>query len=228
LKSLLLLVAISVPVNSGSVTLQGVPAPEIFANEVPKPVNRNGRWGYADGKGQFVIKPKYFAAEPFSEGLALVATRKPWQPLGSEYGEFRLAQITYIDLSGHEIHAPLSVRTAHSFADGLAAVVPDHVLRAKGGCAKGGYLNTKGEWAIKPQFGGFSDFSEGLAAVNPGANCGMGGKWGYVGKEGQTVIPFQFLWAEAFHDGRACVSARPREEQVIDRNGNIIPGEKCR
>jgi WG containing repeat len=199
LKLFLLLIAVSVTTNSGSVAQAGVPAAEISAvDEVPKPVNRNGRWGYANGTGQFVIKPKYFAAEPFSEGLALVVTRKPWQPLGSVYGEFRLAQITYIDRSGHEIHAPLSVRRARSFADGRAVVVPDYVLRAEGGCAKGGYLDTKGDWAIKPQFDGLSDFSEGLAAVNLGANCAMEGKWGYVGKEGQTVIPFKFLWAGAF------------------------------
>ena len=67
------------------------------------------------------------------------------------------------------------------------------MLRIEGGCAKGGYLNAKGDWAIKPQFDGLSDFSEGLAAVNMGANCGMGGKWGYVDKAGQSVIPFRFL-----------------------------------
>ncbi len=183
MKNFLLLIAVSV--IPGSVVQAGVPTGEIAAvDEVPKPVNKNGRWGYANGTGRFVIRPKYFAAEPFSEGLALVVTRKPWQPLGNEYGEFRLAQITYIDRSGHEI--------------------------------------------IKPQFDGLSDFSEGLAAVNLGANCGTGGKWGYVGKEGQTVIPFKFLWAEPFHNGRACVGERPREEEVIDRSGNIIPGEKCR
>ena len=227
MKNFLLLIAVSV--IPGSVVQAGVPTGEIAAvDEVPKPVNKNGRWGYANGTGRFVIRPKYFAAEPFSEGLALVVTRKPWQPLGSEYGEFRLAQITYIDRSGHEIHAPFSVRRARSFADGRAVVVPDFVLRAKGGCAKGGYLDTKGDWAIKPQFDGLSDFSKGLAAVNVGANCGMGGKWGYVGKEGQTVIPFKFLRARAFHNGRACVGERPREEEVIDRSGSIIPGEKCR
>ncbi len=228
-KSSLLLVVISVLVICELMAQARVPtakAPE--GGDVPKPVNRNGKWGYTSGTGQFVVKPKYFAAEPFSEGLALVVTGKPWQPLGSEYGEFRLAQITYIDLSGHEIHAPLSVRRARSFAEGRALVVPDYVLRTKGGCAKGGYLDTKGDWAIKPQFDGLTDFSEGLAAVNLGADCGIGGKWGYIDKDGQTLIPFRFVWAGAFHDGRACVGEKPREEEVIDRNGNIIPSEKCR
>ncbi len=175
-----------------SVSQERVP-PMAAADDVPKPVNKDGRWGYVNTTGQFVIQPKYFAAEPFSEGLALVATRKPSQPFGNEYGEFRLAQITYIDRSGHEILAPLSVRRARSFADGRALVVPDSMLRITGGCAKG-----------------------------------MGGKWGYIDKDGQTIIPFRFLWAGTFHDGQACVSEKRGADEVTDRRGNIIPDKKCR
>jgi hypothetical protein len=195
---------------------------------VLEPANSNGRWGYVNSAGQFVIKPKYFAADSFEEGLVLVVTRKPWQPLGSEAGEFRLTQITYIDHSGHEICAPISVRRAERFSDGLAVVVPDTVWRIKGGCAKGGYLNSHGEWAIKPQFDGLSDFSEGLAAVNFGANCGMGGKWGYIDKEGRTAIPFKFVWALPFQDGRACVAEKEGDYEVIEQRGSVISGEKCR
>src|SRR5208282_3062704 len=225
--SLSLTVILVLRLSAIVVSPQVLPAETPAADEIPKPMERNGRWGYVNVAGQFVIKPKYFAAASFSEGLALVVTRQPWEPLGSEGGDFRLTQITYIDLLGHEIRAPLSVRRAENFADGLAVVVPDYVLRIKGGCAKGGYLDAKGDWAIKPQFDGLSDFSEGLAAVNMGGNCSTGGKWGYVDKGGQTVIPFRFLSAGTFHNGRACVSEKPREEEVIDRSGNTIPGEKC-
>ena len=230
--TLLLWLGISISISMltvcGDLASQERVPPAEPADNVPKPVNKDGRWGYVDAAGQFVIQTKYFAAEPFSEGLALVVTRKPWQPLGNEYGEFRLAQITYIDRSGHEILAPLSVRRARSFADGRALVVPDSALRTQGGCAKGGYLDMKGDWAIKPQFDGLTDFAEGLAAVNVGAKCGMGGKWGYVDKDGQTVIPFRFLWAGTFHDGQACVSETRGEEEVIARSGNIVPDKKCR
>lgn len=229
-KSPLLLTTILVLAVCGeSVAQAGVPPAETPAvDDVLKPVMRNGRWGYANSTGQFVIKPKYFAARPFKEGLALVLTSKPWRPFKSEAGDFRLAQITYIDQSGHEIRPPLSVCNAHSFADGRALVVPDYVLRIKCGCAKGGYLDTKGDWAIQPRFDGLTDFSEGLAAVNLGASCGGGGKWGYIDRDGKTVITFRFLWASQFHNGRACVREKPREKEVIDRGGNIIPGEKCR
>ena len=204
------------------------PAGTASVDEVLKPAISDGRWGYVNDAGLFVIKPKYFAAQPFKEGLALVFTQKPWQPFGSEYGEFRLAQITYIDRSGHEIRSSLSVRRAADFSGGLAVVVPDSVLRIRGGCAKGGYLNTKGEWAIKPQFDDLRDFSEGLAAVNLGAKCGMGGKWGYIDKEGRVAIPMKFLFAGKFHNGHACVAEKRGEDEVIDRSGNIISGEKCR
>jgi len=53
--------------------------------------------------------------------------------LGTEYGEFRLAQATWIDSSGREIHKPISVRSARSFSNGLAAV------RAPKGAGLGGF-----------------------------------------------------------------------------------------
>jgi WG containing repeat len=192
-----------------------------------RPVEENGRWGFADATGELVITPKYFAAKPFHEGYALVVTRKPWTPLGDEYGEFHLAQVTWIDGAGRQIRRPLAVRRASSFSDGLASVVPDTVMRLKGGCAKGGYIDTKGQWAIREQFAGLSDFSEGLAAVNLGANCGMGGKWGYIDRNGDTVILFRFLSAGQFHNGRACAWEERGKAEVIDRGGNTLPNEKC-
>jgi hypothetical protein len=192
-----------------------------------KPKERNGRWGYVDEAGVFVIAPKYFAAQPFIDGFALVVTKKPWSPLGSEYGEFRLAQVTWIDNSGREIHRPISVRSARSFSDGLAAVVPDRVLRLHGGCAEGGYIDAHGNWAIQPKFDAVSDFSEGLAAVNIGAQCGMGGKWGYINKAGSIVISPTFLLAGQFHNGRACVTDESHKNTVIDRTGTILVGDSC-
>ena len=187
---------------------------------------RNGKWGYVNEAGVFVIPPQYFAAQPFVDGLALVVTKKPWTPLGSEYGEFRLAQVTWIDTSGREIHKPISVRSARSFSDGLAAVVPDSAMRLHGGCAKGGYIDANGNWAIQPRFGSVSDFSEGLAAINLDAQCGMGGKWGYINQGGVVVIAPRFLFAGQFHNGRACAMEEAHKDVVIDKTGTVV-GERC-
>lgn len=36
------------------------------------PVNKKGKWGYADEKGRIIIKPQFYKAYNFSEGLAKV------------------------------------------------------------------------------------------------------------------------------------------------------------
>jgi hypothetical protein len=224
-----LLIAVLIMSSVGiSFAQSGVPQGQdtVLDKDALRPVEEKGRWGFADVTGKLVITPRYFAAQSFHEGYSLVVTRKPWTPLGDEYGEFRLAQVTWVDTTGRQIRDPLSVRRASNFSDGLASVVPDTMMRFKGGCAKGGYIDTKGQWAIKPQFDGLSDFSEGLAAVNLGANCGMGGKWGFIDKSGTTVIPFRFLSAGQFQNGRACVWEERGKGEVIDRNGNTIPAEK--
>ena len=144
-------------------------------------------------------------------------------PLGKgEYGVALFTQFTYIDHTGHEIIAPFQAEYVGNFSDGRAAVKPGGVL---GGCGKGGYINTRGEWSIKPQFDQVRDFSEGLAAVNRGGKCGAGGKWAYIDKDGQVVIPFEFDFAGQFKNARACVK-KGEQWALIDDNGNELSIQK--
>jgi hypothetical protein len=63
--------------RTGYVTPAGTPAipltwleeAQAFSNGLA-PVKLNDRWGYLDRTGRFAIPPRYFRAEPFSEGLA--------------------------------------------------------------------------------------------------------------------------------------------------------------
>jgi hypothetical protein len=184
------------------------------------------KFGYIDPDGRFAIEPKYFEAEPFHNGLALVCTHKPLAPLGrGEAGILVNAKFTYIDSSGREVLLPFSAEYVRSFSDGFAAVKPGAVL---GGCAKGGYLNQRGEWAIKPRFDEVRDFSEGLAAVNNGGKCNAGGKWGYIDKDGQAVIPFRFDFAGKFKNGLACVK-EGHQWKLIDLHGkeNLVDQQIC-
>lgn len=61
--------------------------------------------------------------------------------------------------------------------DGIIAVKQD---------GKWGYVNTKGEMVIQPQFQQARSFSNGLGAV-----C-QDGKWGFINLDGQVVIECQF------------------------------------
>jgi hypothetical protein len=194
-----------------------------------RPMQRNGKWGYVDAAGNFAISPKYFAAEPFKEGYALVTTRKPWVPFGEEYGEFRFPKVTWIDVSGREIHKPIVVRRASSFSEGLAAVVPNAFARLGFSIPKTGYINTNGEWAIKPEsFEEGEDFSEGVAAVRCSKNCSEYGKWGYIRPGGAIAIPFRFKVAFRFVNGEACVKDG-QGWQLIRKDGSArhIDGHAC-
>lgn len=74
-----------------------------------------------------------------------------------------------------------------------------------------------GEWVIKPRFDAAGDFADGLAAVS------LGGKWGYVGKSGSSVIPFKFEQAGVFVDGLARVKLYDKWG-FIDKNGaTVVP-----
>lgn len=55
----------------------------------------------------------------------------------------------------------------------------------------------------------------------------MGGRWGYIDREGTKVIQPRFVFAGPFHNGRACVSEHANEKVAIDRSGKAILGAKC-
>ena len=59
---------------------------------------------------------------------------------------------------------------------------------------KWGYVDSKGEFVIDPQFDDAADFSEGLARVKIGGTSRYsdGGKWGYINPKGEFVINPQF------------------------------------
>ncbi len=71
-------------------------------------------------------------------------------------------------------------------------------------------------WVIEPIYEGYwAGFSEGLAAV------GKKGKEGYIDKNGNIVIPFQYDRAGNFQEGLAAVQ-RGRSWGYIDQKGDVI------
>ncbi len=104
----------------------------------------NGKWGYVDTDGNFIIKPYYEAAFEFKEGLALV----------SLYNKFG-----YIDPDGKPV-IYVQYDGAKSFSDGLAAVMIYTNYQKKWG-----YIDKTGRFVIFPRFDEASDFSDGRAVV---------------------------------------------------------------
>jgi hypothetical protein len=65
-----------------------------------------------------------------------------------------------------------------------------------------------------------SEFSEGLAAVS--VDDGKYGKFGYIDKIGNTVVPPQFLYARPFSEGLAAVENGQFGFGYIDAQGKVI------
>jgi hypothetical protein len=99
------------------------------------------RFGYVDKNGQVVIKPEFFVAEDFSEGLAAV-----------RIDESATSKYAFIDKIG-AIAIPPQFDQAYSFSEGLAAA--ETGFRAEGGkkvAGKWGFIDKTGKFVISPRF----------------------------------------------------------------------------
>lgn len=160
-------------------------------------------WGYVDRTGAWVARPHFSLALDFSDGLALVAVGQT--VIDGKY----VPDLKYgfVDPSGRVV-IPTRFASADSFSEGLAAFVLE-----EGG--KVGYINTKGDVVIRPQFddgaqrcgesflgGRPGVFSEGLAAVR------VGEQFGYIDRAGRIVITARYDCAAEFSGGLALVGYR--------------------
>ncbi|MCI9846197.1 WG repeat-containing protein [Flavobacterium pectinovorum] len=128
---------------------------------------KNGKWGFVNLQGQWIIQPRFSKTKPFSKNLAPVCSNDKWG---------------YINLTGKYVVAP-AYTDAESFSeDGLAAV------KEYGW----GFINETGKLIIPTKyeisialFGMFmhqeKGFIDGLARVK------LSGKWGFLKPDGQIL-----------------------------------------
>ena len=152
-------------------------------------------WGYINKDFELVIKPKFRAAAPFSEGLAKVAVL-----------ENNEEKVAFIDHSG-SFTLPPSFNTdfnfrrnASDFSEGLAALTEGlRPSRTSGETFI--YIDKTGKVVLETQFFYASAFHEGLASVyDDNSN-----RWGFIDRTGKVVIPLKYEAAHDFSDGLALV-----------------------
>lgn len=197
--------------------------------------------GYIDKAGRVVIKPQFYKAGYFREGLADACVFIDRCGLIDRTGKFVVPPVyervrsfseglalvitpggraRFFDKGGEVVIAlPPSSRVSTDFSEGLAAV-------AKGGSDKYGYIDKTGQFRIQPEFEGAGPFSEGLAPVK------TNGRWGYVDREGRFVIAPQFAAAWPFNEGLApayTCEPSPRNQEpngcgygYIDKTGRFV------
>ena len=152
-------------------------------------------WGYVNKDFEFVIKPKFRAVAPFSEGLARVAV------LVDNEEKF-----AFIDRSG-SFTLPPSFNTdfdfrrnASNFSEGLAAL-SEGLRPARSSGETFVYIDKTGRIVLETQFFYASAFHEGLALVYDHKS----NRWGFIDRTGKVVIPVKYEAANDFSDGLALV-----------------------
>ncbi len=147
---------------------------------------------YIDKTGNWVIKPQFDSAEPFSENTAPVKIDK-------KYG--------LINRKGEYI-VPPRYANLQNISEGLAAFQDEPA-------GKWGYIDLEGKQVIVPRFDYAHEFSEGLAEVT------LKGKSGFIDKKGKIVIPIEYDFVDRFSEGLASVS-KDKKDYFIDKRGKVI------
>lgn len=199
-------------------------------NRFTGPLKIGKRSGYKDDWPRLLLEPMGDEPNEISEGLPIYRDNNElkeltWQgedpSLNGDLALFfrqGLAVATkssrsktvyvFVDRAGKEVLGPFDY--AGDFSEGLAVVkVGDQF----------GYVDRKGNFAIKPQFDWAGGFSEGLAI----ARIKKLPKLGYIDKTGNMVIPTQFNTVTAFSHGLA-IAELEHHWGYIDRAGRFVWG----
>ena len=169
-------------------------------------VSKNGRFGLVDQQWRMRIPTDYFDLGIVNEGSIYFM-----DPVNGLCG--------VLDTSNQVLIDPLYAQTL-SYNEGLAAFLDENGLW--------GFMDRNGEVVIPSQYKSINffkpdpykmPFNEGLANVQ-----NKEGFWNYINNRGEVIIQGDFLFSDAFENGRARVF-KNNKWFYIDQQGNCI--ENC-
>jgi hypothetical protein len=121
----------------------------IAVREEDEEDEQNGKCGYKDRTGQWIIQPQFDDAKAFDGGLALAKQLDNWG---------------YIDKTGQWAIQPQFSDEIMGFSEGLAGAKHDD---------KWGFIDKTGKWVFPPAFDDIRSFSEGMATVKQNGKVGF-------------------------------------------------------
>lgn len=188
-------------------------------------VKLNGKWGYIDTTGAWLVKPQFDMAQEFHDDMAVVRVEEkhgyinlkgelviePQFEVAYPFTEDRAIvrkndRSGFIDKTGKMI-VNYQYEQANIFVNGMAAVQKND---------RWGFIDTSGKIVIPFMYDQTEAFSEGLAAVR------KNGKFGYINVRNEFEIPLQFMEADHFSEGLAAVKLPNQKFGFIDKTGQIV------
>jgi hypothetical protein len=202
--------------KSGSVRIRLQPSQYASSfSEGLAAVSRDGRWGYIDASGAWVIPPRFAEVEEFSEGLAVVGT--------GEYSS-KTTQFGFIDRTGKFVIAP-RFDWASSFSDGLAGVCTGacRIPELAGPGRSYGYIDKTGDYVIGGKWEFAGPFSDGRAWVFETPVLVEGKVVDHnqpterlIDRAGKFVSEARFRWGMPFSNGLAVT-----DRGYVNRAGEV-------
>lgn len=190
-------------------------------------VSFDGKYGYINTDGDFVIEPQFEKADNFKNDIARVRTN-------GKYG--------YINTNGKFVIEP-QFDDAESFTEGIASVLINgkwgainttgkivitptcsnsYDIRPLTGeciCVKidgqYGLKDINDQWIVEPFYDDIDGLVEGFISVK------KDDKYGFINTKGEVVIPLKYDYVWSFKDGKAKVELDGKEFE-IDQQGNKI------
>ena len=171
---------------------------KLFAGAPHLAYDKEGRGGYINKEGEWVIHAQYLAVRPFQEGYAAVqdADTELWG---------------YIDVHGKTVIKP-KFEMAGNFINGSTAVrEPD---------GNWGIIDRRGKFIVEPIYRTISYFKEGFARA---IDMETGEYW-FLNEEGEKVFG-PYKGAYLFHNGKALVKETEENRGwfLIDKKGKKYP-----
>ena len=158
------------------------------------PYEKNGSWGFINSTGDAVVPFKYEFAAALGYGLVAVQ-------LDNKLG--------VVNVEGKLI-TPIKYLHIKPFKEGMAAVKTNPYW---------GYINVGGEEVIEPGYLDAYNFVNGFAPVEEYTGEGIG----FINKNGELVIPYDYESVGFFYEGLAKVKRKEKWGYINKKNEIIIP-----
>lgn len=166
-------------------------------------VQIDGRIGFIDTEGNFLINPAYRAAGTFNNKRCFVRSL--------DYRRYH-----YIDEKGNELPMPAGIDSFNEISEGDFSN-ERALIRFDG---KYGFIDTEGNLVIQNIYTEARPFSENLAAVQ------IAERWGFVDKNGEIAISPQFIWVGSFNNGLAPARINSNLYGFINKKAEMVISEQ--